>query len=321
MIRVLGRMPAAVCLSVVLSTGCALVKTSIQDEPVNLAEACAPDTPPRRELSSPVVPEPQAVEPVGYPAEALRTADILNLSLLLRQMEKLQSAEAVSDERATVQLLTVRQRLFTRLFLVTEEIRRVEAEISCEQGRVQELTDQLQTLKSKRSTIQTLATIIVSGIASIAGGAILIGGSTVSEDLIAIVAGSFATGLGTLTILQSGEQSLNHDRNLLKEIWAGRKAGQQLIPESVWRLLTVTNRDEQSLREQLLDHWRLTLKELGQQGNGESPIFFGNGGVYTLDQLRTRSALLRAFTGTLQRAHVSVEFLAREVFTRMDLGE
>lgn len=73
--------------------------------------------------------------------------------------------------------LSIRQRLLSRLFLVTEEIRRVEAEISCEQGHVQELTDELQTLKSKRSTIQTLATIIVSGIASITGGAILLGGS------------------------------------------------------------------------------------------------------------------------------------------------
>ncbi|ALA59086.1 hypothetical protein [Nitrospira moscoviensis] len=315
------RLAAALCVAVALNAGCALLRTTVQDQPVNLSEACAAETSPRRDLPSPPLREPgeppREPEPSGYSPQALRTAGILGLTPLLRRMAELEAAEPDSGNRA-LRLLAIRQRLLSRLFLITEEIIRVEAEVSCEQGRVQELTDQLQTLKSNRSTIQTLATIIVSGVASITGGAILLGGSTVSEDVIAIVAGSFAAALGTLTILQTGEQKLDHERNLLKEIREGRGAGRQLVPESVWRLLTTAPKDERSLRDQLLDHWSLTLRELGK-GRPDEPeglVYFGSGGTYALDQLRTRSALLRALTGTLRRAHVYVEFLSREVFDR-----
>lgn len=310
----------AMCLAGAVNAGCALVNPNVQDNPVDLSQACAPDSPARRELSSP---SQEAVESSAglsdeYSPQALRTAETLGLSSFLQQMAKLESGDPESSDRALL-LLMLRERVLSRLFLITEEIGRVEAEVICEQGRVQELTDQLQTLQSKHSLINTLATIIVSGIASITGGAIVLGGSSVAEDIIAIVAGSFAAGLGTLTVLQTAEQKLNHDRNLLREIWKGRDSGDQLLPESVWRLLTMTSdQGDKSLWDQLLGHWSLTLARLGEEAKDkpEGLIYFGRGGNYTLGQLRTRSALLRVMNGTLRRVHVKVEFLSREIFTR-----
>lgn len=119
--------------------------------------------------------------------------------------------------------LEIRFRVLSRLYVVTEELARVEAEVTCEQGRVQ-LTDQLQTLKSRRSSLQTLASIIVSGIASIATDGIGLAISGIAIDIIYIVAGSVASGLGTVTILQTGTQQLNHERNLLREVWEGKSA-------------------------------------------------------------------------------------------------
>lgn len=310
----------AMCLVGAVNAGCALINPTVQDEPVDLSQACAPGSPARVELSSPSQNSPESSMGLGdtYSTQALRTAETVGLASLLQQMAKLESGDPESSDRA-IQLLILRERVLSRLFLITEEIARVEAEVTCEQGRVQELTDQLQTLQAKHSLIKTLATIIVSGIASITTGAIVLGGSSVAEDVIAIVAGSFAAGLGTLTVLQTAEQKLNHDRNLLREVWKGRGTDDQLLPESVWRLLTMKgDHEDTSLRDQLLGHWSLTLARLGEEAKDkpEGLIYFGRGGIYTLDELRTRSALLRVMNGTLRRVHVKVEFLSREIFTR-----
>lgn len=121
-----------------------------------------------------------------------------------------------------VELLAVHYEVLGRLFLADQEIGRIEGEVSCEQGRIQELTDLLQTAKNRRSNIQTLVAVVVQGVATIFTGALVLGGTTVAEDAISIAGGAMGASLGSLAILQAGEQRLDHPRNLLREVWQGR---------------------------------------------------------------------------------------------------
>lgn len=306
-------------LTVILS-GCALFQTSVQDDPVNLGQVCAPATPPLRQarLDPHSAPSQEGRQPDldQFSERAQETAAALGLVPLLRELVTLETREE-GEKAINVELLAVHHEALGRLFLADQEIGRVEGEVSCEQGRIQELTDLLQTQKNRRSNIQTLAAVVVQGVATIFTGALVLGGTTVAEDAISIAGGAIGATLGSFAILQRGEQRLDHPRNLLREMRQGRGEGGQIVPESVWRLLTSSEERDQSRRKQLLDHWSLELDHLKQkEGNRGMNLLLGDGGSYTLDDLRTRSAMLRTFIGTLRRLHEDIEALAREVLGR-----
>jgi hypothetical protein len=72
--------------------------------------------------------------------------------------------------------------------------------------------------------------------------------------------------------------------------------------------MVIEEEREKSRRQQLLDHWDIELERVtAQKGEEGTNLQFGEGGVYSLDDLRTRSAMLRTFIGTLRRVHEDIE--------------
>jgi hypothetical protein len=101
------------------------------------------------------------------------------------------------------------------------------------------------------------------------------------------------------TTLLFGEASgtLRTERNLLREVWE-RPPRSELLPRTVWRYLTrrpVDAPDGRTPAETVAEEWR-AAERFGPAGSQAERdrigLLFGSGGVYTVQELEMRDAML-----------------------------
>ena len=112
---------------------------------------------------------------------------------------------------------------------------------------------------------------------------------------------------------------LNHDRNLLRDIWTGENS--TFVP-AVWSFLNTRLTDEpaqRTLRETLILRWQEEGR-LGPPGSETErhriDLFFGKGGRYTIDELRARAAMLDLLETDISLMHQGMNRLIRELLRR-----
>jgi hypothetical protein len=142
--------------------------------------------------------------------------------------------------------------------------------------------------------------IISDAFISVLAGVLTLSGRKTVAVAFAISGGLLATALGTTALFTGGEHDFRHDRNLLKEVWEGPTQS-TLIPMPVWQFLNrplSDDRDPSSLRNTLIARWREDGR-IGQPGSKleqrRIALLFGDGGVYHIDDLRARAAMLDLF--------------------------
>ena len=71
------------------------------------------------------------------------------------------------------------------------------------------------------------------------------------------------------------------------------------------------------MREELRTNWRERLKELNKkQGKDRSELLFGNGGKYSIEDLRTRLNMLEALSAMLRLLHHYLQALMEHLIQR-----
>jgi hypothetical protein len=217
---------------------------------------------------------------------------------------------------------TLRQ-LSTRLLLALLEVKSAAAEADCEEERADDLADRLQEIQEERVRRLTIFSLLGSGLGGIVSGGLAWAAQGTAAAIVGIAEGTTEATFGSLALFEDIRHDFRHDRNLLKEVWEAPH-GPQLMPGSVWRFLNRPLRDapdRRSLRETLIARWRRDGR-LGEPGSEDErhriALFFGNGGLYTIKDLRDRAVMLDMLESDINLMSHDLEEFLEEVSARME---
>lgn len=257
-----------------------------------------------------------------YSPVAVQIADVMDLLPMLDRLARLEQQHA---EQAEIERL--RRKLLARLQLATLEVSSLVAEIECEVHRADEVQDRLKTLQSNRTTFQTILGVVFGGLANIATGGIALATSAGDTgNIVSVAGGVLEVMFGSSANFTKTQQEFSHPHNHLAAFWQGDR-NNVFFSERVWRFLTLPNiRDLEghSLRDVMLEAWREEGR-LGAPGSAQEQsrekLFFGEGGIYTSEDLHAREAMLQQLESSIQLMHQDLETLMREVLIRQALEE
>ncbi|MGH7235576.1 MAG: hypothetical protein ACREIO_04265, partial [Nitrospiraceae bacterium] len=309
-----------------LLPGCALQRPLSPEPPPHFARECAP--PPVPVLPSPATPAPPIERPESGQLEAFsprfhRIAAAVGLLPLLRESVALERESAAKKEGAAVELVRVRQQIVARTLLAMLEATSLAGVVRCEQARADELADSLAENQANSVQLATLVSVIIESATIIATGGLVLAGHEVAEGIAALVGGTMAAAVAGVSLYQPGRHDFQHPRNLLKEIWENPQPA-QYFPGPVWQFLSEPTEDGKSLREQLVASWKELSRIEGQtedQQRQRINLLFGTGGTYTIEDLRSRAAMLEMLAAAIDLMHDELEVLVREMLVREELKQ
>jgi hypothetical protein len=156
-------------------------------------------------------------------------------------------------------------------------------------------------------------TAALSGGLSVAGAA---GG-----DVVGIVGGVAEATAATSLLFGSASGELRTERNLLREV-RERPARSGLFPPSVWHYLTKhpgSDANRPAIAELVVAEWRRNelLGEPGSQAASDrAALLFGAGGVYTVEDLEVRDAMLDLLEASIALMSRDLRVLLEELLER-----
>ncbi|MGH7231336.1 MAG: hypothetical protein ACREJU_08255 [Nitrospiraceae bacterium] len=254
---------------------------------------------------------------------ALRVATILSIQHLVHQVqsykEAIDATVQEADIRKDLHQLRVRQQLTDRLLLASLDTANVAGEIDCEVARTDRRADVLEAEEAHRHRNLILLAILGDAAVGVVSGLFGLFEAITAEAIASIAGGSVSTSAGmTATFGRQKETQLEHSRNPLREVWE-RPSEPTIFPSSVWRYLNWPLADDpsrKSRRDKLITEW----KEEGWLGEPGSKVelkrkelFFGDGGTYTVEDLRTRSRMMQVLKTHVNLLSQDIDLLLREI--------
>lgn len=256
----------------------------------------------------------------GFSPLSVEAAHAFDALPLLKQIPDAERALAEHREGAKEALQGLRSQIIERILLVSFQNTSVNAEISCEQARAEQLADYLEEQNDNRARLLTIAAIVVGGLWGIVGGSLALADHTAAEGIVGIVGGALTTVFGAAALFQNQRAYLGHPRNLLREIWEGPTAS-LLFPDVIWRFLNRPLEEDPTItrRSIIISRWQQDGR-LGSPGSDEekrrSLLLFGEGGDYTVDDLYARAQMFNVLQSQIALISEDLEQLLRELIAR-----
>lgn len=243
--------------------------------------------------------------------QSINTASIIGVTSLLKDWSTLAKSSSSDTKK-----LALRQKIVEKITLANLEVSASLAYIDCEGERTDQLRDRLQRHETKRIEQLTLASIIVGAGTVVTAGALAVGGAATAGNIVAIVGGSSEAGLSVYAFRNREIGEINHQNNMLKEIWDG-PGEKSYFPPVVWRYLNspISADNSITVRESLKDEWlsdELLGKPESETQQRRMERMFSNGGEYTLDDLRAREGMQDLLEARLSMFHQKLAKLLRE---------
>jgi hypothetical protein len=152
-------------------------------------------------------------------------------------------------------------------------------------------------MEDRRTRRLGLASIMIGAATAALSGGLSLGGASAAGNIAGITGGAAEASVATTLLFGEASGTLRTERNLLREVWE-RSPRSELFPRTVWRYLTRHLPDDPDRRtpaELVAEEWRA-----GERfGPASSPaerdrigLLFGAGGVYTVQELEMRDAML-----------------------------
>jgi len=319
-------------MGVCFFTGCTTTGNRIsgsESDPLEFEHRCRPLAQPPAGTLFPSLSELPQLDPskaaevavaTGFSAVSIEAAYASGVLPLLTEMSALEQAVAQHREGAKETLQRDRHRIVERILLVSFQANGVNAEITCEAARAQDLADYLQQENERRARLLTIIAVVTGGIASAVGGGLAIAEHPISEGAAVAVGGVLSTVFGTAALFQDQERELRHPRNLLREIWEG-PSNPALFPDVIWRFLNrpLEEAPGTTLRNTIIARWRRD----GLIGMSDSAVekqrvalIFGPGGNYRVEDLRVRVRMLNMLQSQVFLTSEYLEQFLRELLSR-----
>lgn len=198
----------------------------------------------------------------------------------------------------TVEALFIRESIFERVSLAFLEVSSVLNEIECEQDRAIELKNFLQAKTDQKVRKLTFLSIMAGAVSTALGSTLTL--SEADQPLIeAAVSGGAALSAywAIRTFAVKASISFNHRKNQLRDIWTNPEIS-DIFPPMVWQFIRrELDESEETpvVREIIIERWQ-ELGLLGEKGSKvwekRTGLFFGSGGLYSLEEAELRISLL-----------------------------
>jgi hypothetical protein len=269
-----------------------------------------------------VVPDDRvAVLRTEFSPAAFEMASALGVISSLDRLLRFEAQIGPSGEGPALQYVRERRHITDRITLGMLEVSSAAVESDCEEGRATLLAEHLQKVRDERTGVYTVIALIGSGAATVISGGIALAAASVSTaaNIATVVGGSFELTFGLLAEGGTDPGEFHHQHNLLKDIWTGKNTG---FPTPVWNFMNTPAMDnpaQQTLRELLINRWREEgrLGEVGSEMEQRRiQLFFGDGGTYSVDELRARAAMLDLLKTDISLMHQGLSRLIRELLMR-----
>ncbi|MBV7530127.1 hypothetical protein [Chitinophaga sp. sic0106] len=243
------------------------------------------------------------------PLDVIITANATGTLTLITQLPQL---EKDTSMQSLIQRTALRSSIQQRLLLAVTEISGLAAEMDCEGERADQLGRYLDNLNSNRNTKLTVGSIIVAAITTVATIAFK---DDRTQNVAAITGGVISSGLALMTVKPAGKKiSLTLRRNVLKDIWTQADTSDIYSP-GLWYMLSdqhFSNSGSISLVQSISGRWK--KYDLDKKISPEDvERYFGNGGVYTADNLHTRAAMLNELQSTVRSLNQNLQSLMQYI--------
>ncbi|MFY1826004.1 hypothetical protein ACN47A_08835 [Myxococcus fulvus] len=228
---------------------------------------------------------------------------------VLAPLEALARLEPGADAR--VQREALLGDIELRLLLFSTTLSSVSAELECEARRTAQMASLLDANETRRQTLLTVSSIVVGALTTTAT-AIL--DDDRANDIIDITGGAVGAGLGLAALFSFPSLDFDHPRNLLADIWL-QPARSADFPASLWFVLShkdFSNEQRHAIRYNVRARW-IAFGYVDETG-GDAP-YFGRGGRYTLDALKTRANMLGELQAAVRLIHQNLQVLLTKLVT------
>lgn len=222
----------------------------------------------------------------GLDPDMVETADVIGA---LDALEDMLAAERRAD--GGISLLLARQALHDRVLLAMLGVQTAFAALDCEDERGDRLRGQLQRIDARRTRNLGLANVLIGAATAVAAGGLSLGAMSNASDIAGIIGGSAGAAAGGMVLFATTSGTLRTHTNLLDEVW--RQPEQSaLFPPTVWRYLTRRDAPGQpSLIDEIKKEW--VDAGLVDDEDGNHALVFSSDGVFTIDDLERRDAMLQ----------------------------
>jgi hypothetical protein len=263
--------------------------------------------------SSPSAPELQeALSPLSPATRQI--AQVIGVQDLVAQIPLLEKEVSQNIEGARLRLLELRQELSDQLLLALFDASSVSAELECEKGRAEALAAGLDEIQNDVQQRRTVIALLSDATAGLLSGIFLFGGSEVLAGAADVVGNILQGSYGYAALGGQQYHPLTQQRNLLQEVWKGPKRS-TMFPESVWRFLNWPQDSERlrSRRDVIVQEWKKRLGESGsEKEQHRKELFFGEGGVYSVSELRHRAEMLDRLNASARLMSQDLNLLFKE---------
>ena len=254
----------------------------------------------------------------ALPSRVREVAAAINVLGLLGELRRLEREIGERPEVAW-RLLKTRQQISHRIALAAFDVTSTVAELDCEESRADHVADGLREMLQERADRDLFLVFAGDLWIGIIAGSLSLAGQDTASAANAIFGGLFATGIGSASAFADETYAFHHPRNHLHDIRDGPLQS-TLFPASVWRYLNGPSwiLPGETIRQALLAYWK-------EEGRLDGPdidtdrkrneLFFGEGAVYRMRELRLRAEMLDHLKSEVLRMGQDLNNLLYEVLT------
>ncbi|MBV8251285.1 MAG: hypothetical protein JO154_01660 [Chitinophaga sp.] len=243
-----------------------------------------------------------------YPDWKPHTVLTANATGTLEMIAQLRQMRRDTGLAATARRAILRSDIQQRLMIAGTEIAGLAAQLDCEGERADQLGRYLDDINDTRDNRLTVASIAAGAITTILTIKL---NDERAQNFAAVTGGAISTGLVLMTINPAGKKiRLRLDKNMLSPLWYESDSSHYYSP-FIWYMLTepmFSNTGKHSLAASIRGRWQ--EYDMGTElSKKEEQKFFGNGGVYTADDLHTRAAMLNELQSSIRSLNQDLQDL------------
>jgi len=196
-----------------------------------------------------------------------------------------------ADLAKRLTILELKQRIDHKINMASLEVSAVASEMDCEEERTSQVANYLKGSENETESKLTIAAIVVGATGAITTGGVI--ENEAASNTVGIATGITEASLGLLMLFNNRKIDFYHQRNALREVWQGNPVSSN-FPPFVWYYLNYTDPDKgiSSVRREIIDKWKnfgqISERE-DEEGHVLTPIYFGDGGKYTTEELVNRA--------------------------------
>ena len=253
----------------------------------------------------------------ALPARVREVASAINVLGLLIELRQLERGPIERPEVAW-RLLQTRQQISHRIALAAFDVSSTVAELDCEESRADHVADGLREMLQDRADRDLFLIFAGDLWLGVIAGALGLAGEHTAAAANAVFGGLLETSIGTAAVFVDETYEFHHPRNHLRDIREGPSQS-TVFPGSVWRYFNGPSwvLPGETIRQALLEYW----KEEGRLGESDDvekrryELFFGEGGIYRMKELRIRAEMLNHLKSEVLRIGQDLNNLLYEVLT------